>query len=197
MDRVLVTGGASCIGSHLCEHLLHHGKQVGIVDNLDNFYDPRLKHTNLEEVKLAGKYESFTVVIRDRDRLQEVFKKFRPQTVVHLAARAGVRPSLLQPELYVSTNVFGTLNLLVLSRDYGVEKFIFGSSSSVYGRANCVPFSEDDPIARPISIYAATKAAGEGLAFTYAHLYELSVICIRIFTASGPRQRPDLVILST
>lgn len=194
MDRILVTGGAGFIGSHLSEHLLSGGRRVAIVDNLDGFYDPRLKHANLEEIKLSGKYEFFTVDIRERDRLQEVFEEFRPQAVVHLAARAGVRPSLLQPDLYVSTNVSGTLNLLELSRDYGVEKFIFGSSSSVYGEANRVPFSENDPIARPISVYAATKVAGESLAFTYSHLYNFAVICVRIFTAFGPRQRPDLAI---
>ena len=170
------------------------GKRVAVVDNLDDFYDPGLKCANLEEIKLSGKYDSFIVDIRDRGLLQEVFEKFRPQAMVHLAARAGVRPSLLHPELYVSTNVSGTLNLLELCRDYGVDKFIFGSSSSVYGQANRVPFSEGDSIARPISVYAATKSAGEGLAFTYAHLYNLSVICIRIFTAFGPRQRPDLAI---
>jgi UDP-glucuronate 4-epimerase len=194
MDRILVTGGAGFIGSHLCEHLLREGKQVALVDNLDDFYDPRLKFANLEEIKLSGKVESFIVDIRDQGRLKEVFGKFRPEAVVHLAARAGVRPSLSHPELYVSTNVSGTLNLLEQSRHYGIEKFIFGSSSSVYGETSRVPFSEDDPIARPISVYAATKVAGESLAYTYSHLYNLAVICVRIFTAFGPRQRPDLAI---
>lgn len=194
MDRILVTGGAGFIGSHLCEHLLREGKQVAIVDSLDDFYDPQLKLANLEEIKLSGKYELFIEDIRDQGRLQKVFEKFRPEAVVHLAARAGVRPSLLHPELYVSTNVSGTLNLLELSRNYGVEKFVFGSSSSVYGEASRVPFSEDDPISRPISVYAATKVAGESLAFTYSHLYNLAAICIRIFTAFGPRQRPDLAV---
>jgi UDP-glucuronate 4-epimerase len=194
MDRILVTGGAGFIGSHLCEQLLREGKQVALVDNLDDFYDPRLKLANLEEIKLSGRVESFIVDIRDRGRLEEVFEKYRPQAVVHLAARAGVRPSLIHPELYVSTNVSGTLNLLELSRHFGIEKFIFGSSSSVYGDTSRVPFSEDDPIARPISVYAATKVAGESLAYTYSHLYNLAVICVRIFTAFGPRQRPDLAI---
>jgi UDP-glucuronate 4-epimerase len=194
VETILVTGGAGFIGSHLCEHLLRAGKQVAVVDNLDNFYDPQLKLANLEEVRLSGKYDSFVVDIQNAGQLQEIFEKVRPQAVIHLAARAGVRPSLLQPEIYVSTNIDGTLNLLELSRKQGVEKFIFASSSSVYGEANDVPFSEDAPITRPVSIYAATKVAGESLAFTYAHLYNLSITCIRVFTAFGPRQRPDLAI---
>ena len=164
------------------------------MDDLDDFYDPQLKLSNLEEIKPSGKYEPFFAYIQDRRGLQEVFEEFQPEAVVDLAAPAGVRPSLLHPKLYVSTNVSGTLNLLELSRNYGVEKFVFGSSSSVYGEANRVPFPEDDTISQPISIYAATKVAGESLAFTYSHLHNLAVICVRIFTAFGPRQRPDLAI---
>jgi len=194
MDRILVTGGAGFIGSHLCERLLRAGKHVAIVDNLDDFYDPQLKLTNLQEIKLSGKCDVFIVDIREKGKLQEVFEKVRPQAVVHLAARAGVRPSLLHPELYVSANIYGTLNLLELSHKYGVQRFVFGSSSSVYGQSDRVPFSEDSPTSRPISVYAATKVSGESLAFTYAHLHNLSVTCVRIFTAFGPRQRPDLAI---
>lgn len=194
MGTILVTGGAGFIGSNLCEYLLRRGRPVAIVDNLDDFYDPQFKRANLEEIKACGKYNFFPLDILDVGRLQEVFEKIRPQAVVHLAARAGIRPSLLQPELYVATNVVGTLNLLELSRTYGVERFVFGSSSSVYGQTNRVPFSEADPIARPLSVYAATKVSGEALASTYAHLYRLSVVCLRIFTAFGPRQRPDLAI---
>jgi UDP-glucuronate 4-epimerase len=194
MDRVLVTGGAGFIGSHLCEHLLRTGRRVVVVDNLDDFYDPQLKHANLEAIKLAGEYDFYPVDVRDSSRLEEVFQKARPEAVVHLAARAGVRASLLYPELYASVNIDGTLCLLELSRRYQVQQFVFASSSSVYGQFNRVPFSEDDPISKPLSVYAATKAAGEMLAFTYSHLYQLPAICLRIFTVFGPRQRPDLAI---
>jgi UDP-glucuronate 4-epimerase len=165
-----------------------------VVDNLDDFYDPQLKQANLEAIKPAGEYDFYPVDIRDSSRLEEVFQKARPEAVVHLAARAGVRPSLLYPGLYASVNIEGTLCLLELSRKYQVLQFIFASSSSVYGQFNRVPFSEDDPINKPLSVYAATKAAGEMLAFTYAHLYQLPTICLRIFTVFGPRQRPDLAI---
>jgi UDP-glucuronate 4-epimerase len=194
MNRVLVTGGAGFIGSHLCEHLLRSGRRVVVVDNLDDFYDLQLKQANLEAIKPAGQYDFYPVDIRDSSRLEEVFQKARPDAVIHLAARAGVRPSLLYPALYTSVNVDGTLCLLELSRKYQVQQFVFASSSSVYGQFNHVPFSEDDPISKPLSVYAATKAAGEMLAFTYAHLYQLPIICLRIFTVFGPRQRPDLAI---
>ena len=194
MSKVLVTGGAGFIGSHLCEHLLRTGRLVVVVDSLDDFYDPQLKHANLEAIKLAGEYDFYPVDIRDSGRLEEVFQKTRPSAVVHLAARAGVRASLLYPGLYASVNIDGTLCVLELSRKYQVQQFVFASSSSVYGQFNRVPFSEDDPISKPLSVYAATKAAGEMLAFTYAHLYQLPTICLRIFTVFGPRQRPDLAI---
>lgn len=194
MDKVLVTGGAGFIGSHLCEHLLRSGKRLAVVDNLDDFYDPALKRANLEEIRKAGDYEFHAVDIRDSKRLEEVFQKVRPDAVIHLAARAGVRPSLLDPELYASVNIEGTVCLLEQSRKHQVRRFVFASSSSVYGQFNRVPFSEEDSISKPLSVYAATKAAGEGLAFTYAHLYQLPIICLRIFTAFGPRQRPDLAI---
>lgn len=194
MKTILVTGGAGFIGSHVSESLLRHGHRVAIVDNLDDFYAPQLKHANLREIKAAGSFEFFPVDICDLEKLRTVFEAVRPHSIVHLAARAGVRPSLLHPELYVQTNVAGTLNLLELARTYNVSQFVFASSSSVYGQANRVPFSESDPILRPLSVYAATKVSGEALAFTYSHLYQLPVICIRIFTAFGPRQRPDLAI---
>jgi UDP-glucuronate 4-epimerase len=194
MNRVLVTGGAGFIGSHLCEHLLRTGWRLVVVDNLDDFYDVRLKRANLDVIKHAGEYEFCPADIRDSTRLEEVFQKARPEAVVHLAARAGVRPSLLYPELYASVNVGGTVRLLEISRKYQVQKFVFASSSSVYGKFNRVPFSEDDPISKPLSVYAATKAAGEMLVFTYSYLYQLPAICLRIFTVFGPRQRPDLAI---
>lgn len=194
MTSILVTGGAGFIGSHLCEYLLRSGHRVSIVDNLDDYYASQLKLANLEEVRRAGDFEFFPVDIRDAGRLKAVFEKAQPEAVVHLAARPGVRASLRNPELYVSVNVEGTLNLLELSRQHGVPRFVFASSSSVYGQANRVPFAEDDPVVRPLSVYAATKVAGEALAFAYAQLYPLSIVCLRVFTAYGPRQRPDLAI---
>jgi UDP-glucuronate 4-epimerase len=194
MNRILVTGGAGFIGSHLCERLLHQQKKVAIIDNLDDFYDVSLKKANLEEIKRAGNYDFFQADIRDEQILAEVFEKAQPEAVVHLAARAGVRPSLLYPDSYVTTNVQGTARLLELSRKFHVKKFVFASSSSVYGKFNRVPFSEEDAITKPLSVYAATKVAGEALAFTYSNLYEMPVVCLRIFTAFGPRQRPDLAI---
>ncbi len=192
--RILVTGGAGFIGSHLCEHWSRSGHHIGVVDNLDPFYDPGLKRANLQQIRAAGHLDFFETDIRDTHRLTEVFDKFHPETVVHLAARAGVRPSLLEPELYTSTNVDGTLNLLEACHRFSVPRFIFGSSSSVYGQYNRVPFSEDDVISKPLSVYAATKCAGEALCFAYAHLYKISTICLRLFTVYGPRQRPDLAI---
>ncbi len=192
--RVLITGGAGFIGSHLAEELLRRGERIFIVDNLDDYYDAALKRKNLEEIKLAGSYELFPADIRDARSLREAFAAARPNAVVHLAARPGVAPSLREPELYTSVNVLGTTNVFELSRQFAVEKIVFASSSSVYGKFDRVPFREDDAVAKPLSIYAATKLAGEALAFTYSSLYGLQTVCLRIFTAFGPRQRPDLAI---
>lgn len=193
-QRVLLTGGAGFIGSHLAEALLQHGYQVTIVDNLDPFYPSFWKKCNLEEIRHAGAYEFYEVDIRDMEALSRVVALTRPAVIIHLAARAGVRPSIEQPHMYERVNVEGTLNLLELCRRFQVDKFIFGSSSSVYGATSCVPFSENHVELRPLSPYAATKLAGEMLAYTYAHLFGLSVICLRFFTVYGPRQRPDLAI---
>jgi UDP-glucuronate 4-epimerase len=194
MDNVLVTGGAGFIGSHLCEYLLRQKKRIAILDNLDDYYDPRLKRTNLQEVSTSGKFEFFQVDIRNSEKLRNAFERFRPDSVVHLAARAGVRPSLQHPDLYISTNIVGTGNLLELSQQFGVQRFVFASSSSIYGLTDRIPFSEEGCTPKPLSVYGATKSAGETLATTYAHLYPLSVICLRLFTVYGPRQRPDLAI---
>jgi UDP-glucuronate 4-epimerase len=193
-QRVLLTGGAGFIGSHVAEHLLRHGVQLTIIDNLDEFYPPGWKKANLAEVKRAGDYELSVVDICDQKACREIFARVRPEAVIHLAARAGVRPSIEQPLLYERVNVHGTLNLLELCREFGITKFLFGSSSSVYGASSKAPFSEDQPDLRPISPYAATKLAGEMLCYTYAHLFSLQVICLRFFTVYGPRQRPDLAI---
>ncbi|MGO9641795.1 MAG: NAD-dependent epimerase/dehydratase family protein [Candidatus Acidiferrales bacterium] len=193
-QKVLLTGGAGFIGSHVAEALLSRGISLAIVDNLDDFYPPARKKENLEEVRHKGPFDFFAADICDTSSLREVFAAVRPNAVIHLAARAGVRPSIEQPALYERVNVSGTLKLLEFARKFGVEKFVYGSSSSVYGASSPVPFSENQRDLRPISPYAATKLAGELLAFTYAHLYGFQAVCLRFFTVYGPRQRPDLAI---
>jgi UDP-glucuronate 4-epimerase len=194
MTRILVTGGAGFIGSHVAERLLQSGFEVSIIDDLNDFYSPGHKRTNLAEVWKVGPAAFFEADICDRDRVFEILERIRPQTVIHLAARAGVRPSLEQPLLYERVNVHGTLVLLEACRAWGVRKFIFASSSSIYGIANRVPFSEEDTTALPISPYAATKISGEKICYTYSHLYGIQAVCLRFFTVYGPRQRPDLAI---
>lgn len=191
---VLLTGGAGFIGSHLAEALLRRGTRLTIVDNFDSFYDYHLKKANLEASGRVGSYEFYAVDICNKDQLSQVMALHRPKLVVHLAACAGVRRSIQQPRLYEKVNVAGTLNLLELCREFRVEKFIFGSSSSVYGATSRVPFSEEQSELRPLSPYAATKLAGEMMAYSYAHLFGLEAICLRFFTVYGPRQRPDLAI---
>jgi UDP-glucuronate 4-epimerase len=193
-QRVLLTGGAGFIGSHMAEALLRKGAQLTIVDNLDDFYSPAWKKSNLDEVRRVGDFEFSSVDICDFEKLRELMLRIRPQVVVHLAARAGVRPSIEQPRLYDQVNVQGTVNLLEITREIGVEKFVFGSSSSVYGATSRTPFSEDQVEGRPISPYAATKLAGELYCYTYAHLFAIPIVCLRFFTVYGPRQRPDLAI---
>lgn len=191
---VLLTGGAGFIGSHVAEALLRRGVELTVVDNLDAFYSPTWKKANLRQIRRAGNYRFANQDIRGARKMREIIARARPEAIVHLAARAGVRPSIEHPLLYERVNVGGTLNLLELSRQLGVARFIFGSSSSVYGATSQTPFSEDQRELRPISPYGATKLAGEILGYTYAHLYDLPVICLRFFTVYGPRQRPDLAI---
>lgn len=192
--RVLLTGGAGFIGSNVAEALLRAGISLSIVDNLDDFYSPAWKKANLEAVRRSGEFAFFDGDIRDKNGMHEVFARVQPDAIIHLAARAGVRPSIEQPELYEQVNVAGTVNLLELAREFRVSRFVFGSSSSVYGASSSAPFSEANFDLRPISPYAATKLAGELFGHTYAHLYKLPVICLRFFTVYGPRQRPDLAI---
>jgi UDP-glucuronate 4-epimerase len=194
-NSFLVTGGAGFIGSHLVDHLLAGGAEhVTIIDDFNDFYDPQIKHANIGAHKGDARYRLVEADIRDRAALEKIFADQPFDCIVHLAARAGVRPSLSQPELYVETNINGTLNLLELARENNIRQFVFGSSSSVYGINAKVPFSEDDPIRQPISPYAATKGAGELLCHTYSHLYGIRCVCLRFFTVYGPRQRPDLAI---
>jgi UDP-glucuronate 4-epimerase len=195
MKNFLVTGGAGFIGSHLVDRLLSSDvTHVTVVDDFNDFYDPSIKRENIREHLKDPRYSIHEVEIRDAAVLAQVFNETNFDCIVHLAARAGVRPSLSQPQLYNETNISGTLNLLELARHHDVKQFVFGSSSSVYGINAHVPFSEDDPIRQPISPYAATKAAGELLCHTYSHLYGLRCVCLRFFTVYGPRQRPDLAI---
>lgn len=193
--NILITGGAGFIGSHLATHLLREGEwDVTIFDDLNDFYSPDIKRANLDAVRSVGEFRFVEGDIRRTEDLRPVFDETSFECIVHLAARAGVRPSLSQPKLYAETNIDGTLNLLELARDYEVGQFVFGSSSSVYGINAKVPFAEDDRIHQPISPYAATKAAGELLCHTYSHLFGFRTVCLRFFTVYGARQRPDLAI---
>jgi UDP-glucuronate 4-epimerase len=191
----LVTGGAGFIGSHVCERLLQAGHAVWALDDLNPFYSPAIKRRNLEEIGAAGK--RFTFIegdLGDVPALQGLFRTGRFDQVIHLAARAGVRPSLEEPELYQRVNVSGTVNILEAARLAGVKKITMASSSSVYGVNKKVPFAEDDPVFSAISPYAASKLACEALGHVYHYVYGMDVAMLRFFTAYGPRQRPDLAI---
>ncbi len=197
--NILVTGGAGFIGSHLCQRLLTLGHDLGVVDNFNDFYDPAIKRRNIREVRETSRRLGRNLLIyegdiRDIPFLEEVFRVSAPEVVIHLAAMAGVRPSIENPRLYAQVNLDGTLNVLEASRGAGVRRFLFASSSSVYGNNPKVPFAESDPVDTPISPYAATKKGGELLCHTWHHLYGISIACLRFFTVYGPRQRPDLAI---
>ena len=192
--KYFVTGGAGFIGSHLCERLISDAAQFVCIDNLDDFYDPRRKRQNLAQ--LMG-HPSFSFVegdIRDGACLDDLFEKHAFDAVIHLAAKAGVRPSILDPFSYIDVNVRGTAQGLETMHRHKVQQLIFASSSSVYGNGAKVPFSEEGEVGLPISPYAATKRSGELLCHAYHHLYGLNVACLRFFTVYGPRQRPDLAI---
>ena len=193
--NILVTGGAGFIGSHLVERLLGEATwRVTVVDDLNDFYSPEIKRANIAPFRDAANFSFVESDIRNADAMRKVFDANEFDAIVHLAARAGVRPSLCHPKLYAETNINGTLNLLELARDFDIKQFVFGSSSSVYGVNSKVPFSEDDRINQPISPYASTKAAGELLCHTYSHLFDIRTVCLRFFTVYGARQRPDLAI---
>jgi UDP-glucuronate 4-epimerase len=195
----LITGGAGFIGSHVVEALLTRGAQVLVVDDFNDFYNPKIKEANIACFVDHPRFRLYRADLRRMDEMREVFtrhgKDLQRGGILHLAARAGVRPSLGDPRLYLETNVTGTLNVADLAKEFSVKKFVFASSSSVYGdSADKVPFREDQDVSRPVSPYAATKAMGESLLHSYSHLYGLGVVALRFFTVYGPRQRPDLAI---
>lgn len=190
--KILVTGGAGFIGSHLVKRLLEKDNDVIVIDNFNDYYDPQIKRKNISQFSENPKFKLEEKDIRDD--LNGVFKGNDISVVIHLAARAGVRPSLVDPELYNSVNVIGTVNLLESCRKYNIKKFIFGSSSSVYGTNSKLPFSEEDPLLNPISPYAVTKIAGENLCRVYSNTYGISSVCLRYFTVYGPGQRPEMAI---
>ena len=190
--RILVTGGAGFIGSHLVEKLLADEHDVAIVDDFNDFYDPQIKRSNISAI--AKDVAVHEVDLRNGEKVADLLRRGKFDAVAHLAARAGVRPSIQQPQLYYDTNVAGTLHLLEAARTNGIKRFIFASSSSVYGAAKKVPFSEEEHLRQTLSPYAATKIAGEFLCSTYSHLYQMRIVALRYFTVYGARQRPDLAI---
>ncbi len=193
-QTILVTGGAGFIGSTLAETLLHRHCRVVVVDNFDDFYSRNAKERNIEGLIAHSGFSLHECSIENHDALRSVFMQYPVSAVVHIAAKAGVRPSLLNPQAYMATNVLGTCNVLECAREFLVGKFIFASSSSVYGESDACSFSETANLSKPVSPYAATKLAGEQLCYTYAALYGIQTVCLRFFTVYGPRQRPDLAI---
>jgi UDP-glucuronate 4-epimerase len=191
--KAIVTGAAGFIGSHLCERLLKEKWTVVGIDNFDDFYDPKIKRNNIKTCLQNKRFRLVEADIRDAAGMNRTAGE-GADVIVHLAAKAGVRPSIAQPALYADVNINGTVTLLEAAGKNRINKFVFGSSSSVYGNNSKVPFSEDDNVDFPISPYAVTKKAGELICHTYHHLYGISVTCLRFFTVYGPRQRPDLAI---
>lgn len=192
--KYLITGGAGFIGSNLADRLLAKGHNVVVVDNFNDYYDVNIKEKNVRPNLSNPNYVLYRADIENKDEIAKIFAEHKFDAVIHLAARAGVRPSLERPMDYVKTNIFGTVNILECMRQYGVKKMVFASSSSVYGNCSATEFSEDLKVTEPISPYAATKSACEQLLFTWHHLYGISVVALRFFTVYGPRQRPDLAI---
>lgn len=191
--KVLVTGGAGFIGSHLVERLLKEGYEVTCLDNFNDYYNPGIKRNNIRPFLSERNFKLVEADIREKDGLKRIFEKFQIQKVIHLAAQPGVGLSLEKPSLYMDVNVKGTVNLLELSKDHRIKSFIFGSSSSVYGATKEIPFSEEGEL-KPISPYGVSKRAGELLCSTYNHLYGIPITALRFFTVYGPGQRPDMAI---
>jgi len=192
--NILITGGAGFIGSHLSEKIIKMGHRVICVDNFNDYYDPLIKEDNLKDIIDNKRFSLFRIDILDSEKISEVFASQNIDMVIHLAARAGVRPSLANALLYEEVNVQGTINLLEQCRENKIDRFIFASSSSVYGGNTKTPFSEKDSVDLPVSPYAATKKSGELICYTYHHLYNISVFAFRFFTVYGPRQRPEMAI---
>ncbi len=192
--HVLITGAAGFIGSNLADDLLKSGIKVSGIDNFDPFYDRSIKEANILRAMANELYELHEGDIRDSVFVNHCFESLDPDIVIHLAAKAGVRPSLSDPAAYYDVNVMGTLNILGAMKKHGIKKMLFASSSSVYGNNKKIPFSESDNVDRPVSPYAASKKAGELLCHTFHHLYKMDIFCLRFFTVYGPRQRPDLAI---
>lgn len=196
IKNILITGAAGFIGSHLCERLLEEGYSIFGLDNFDPYYEPSLKRNNLSGV---FHHPSFTLIeadIRESERLQAIFELYSFDAIIHLAAMGGVRHSITYPSLFAEVNIIGTLNLLEAAKSKNIKPFILASSSSVYGKSGRVPFTESAIVDQPISPYAVSKKSAELLCYNWHHLYDLSVICLRIFSVYGPRQRPDLAISS-
>lgn len=194
MKRILITGAAGFIGSHLTDVLLARGDWVFGLDEFNDYYDPAVKRRNLAGALRSDRFTLYEADICDEARLRAVFEECRPEAVVHLAARAGVRPSIQDPNLYHRVNVIGSQHVLDACREFKPSHLVFASSSSVYGGSTAVPFTESDPVMRPISPYAATKRMNELQAHVYSHLYGVRVTMLRFFTVYGPRQRPDMAI---
>ena len=192
--NILVTGAAGFIGSHICEHFIALGNRVVGVDNFDNFYSKKIKQINLAKLHHSDYFKFYEADIRDSDILNTIFSTNKIDCVIHLAAKAGVRPSITAIAEYYDVNVNGTVNVLEAMRINGVNKMLFASSSSVYGNNSKVPFSENDFVDNPLSPYASTKKSGELLCHVYCHLHGMNITCLRFFTVFGPRQRPDLAI---
>lgn len=191
---ILVTGGAGFIGSHLVEKLLEQNKKVIVVDDFNNFYNPKFKEENIVDFANNKNFKLYKTDICNLEKLNKIFKENKIGTIIHLAARAGVRPSIENSNLYYRVNVLGTVNLLEVAAKHNIKNFIFSSSSSVYGNNQKVPFSEEDRIDNPISPYAATKKSGELACYTYHDLYDINMICLRFFTVYGPKGRPDMAL---
>ena len=192
--RVLVTGGAGFIGSHVVEALLGRGHAVAVLDDFNDYYDPARKRANLEEARRVGPVALFEGDLIQGEWVEAVLAEFRPATILHLAARAGVRPSIAEPVLYARVNTDGTTLLLEAARRAGIGKVVVGSTSSVYGVGDEVPFRESAALLRPISPYAASKIGAEAMAHVFHHLYGMETPVLRFFTVYGPRQRPDMAI---
>jgi len=192
MPKVLITGAAGFIGSNLSKKLLKENYKVIAFDNFNNYYNSKFKEQNIAPLLKKKGFQLERADVTDKKKVNKTLKKYRPNKVIHLAARAGVRPSIEQPLLYQKVNIGGTLNLLEACKENRVKQFIFASSSSVYGGSSKIPFKENQKVDRPISPYASTKKAGELLCYNYYHLYGLKITCLRFFTVYGPSGRPDM-----